>query len=68
MAVFNEAFYGYHATPRSGWFVLGIGLVASGGDAQLPFWYLARGSVRSLLGESKGAAWPLPGKTKLNGT
>ena len=34
MAVFNEAFYGYYATPRSGWFVLGIGIVACGGDAQ----------------------------------
>jgi hypothetical protein len=42
--VFNVAFYGYIGIPRFGYLVLGIGIVASGGDAQLQSWYLARGS------------------------
>ena len=43
-----------------------LSLVA--GMLNLQFWYLARESVRSSLGELKGPAWPLPGKTKLTET
>jgi hypothetical protein len=66
MAVLNGACYGYYATPRSGLFVLRIGIVPLAGDAQLQSWYLARGSVRSSLGELKGAAsWQTNGNWDL---